>query len=336
MKKWQYSLAVVIAFLSGALLGLSIGNMLTSVLAGTTLAGIMAWIFSVRWESFDMRSNELSERMSIKGAWSGMGAFMFEFVSWFGRLVWVFAKVAFAILAAVPYFLFSSDKKRRAVLGFMLSVGLVAVLWMNMSVISELHFRMYALLMLAFVATTLTLLAFGLMTAIFLSSIIHKTYRDINYGKKPSSEDRSDSIARPGAFLFDWLEEFMDSKNGTFYAFVDLVVIRTMNAIRMIAFPFVFVVWGMYVLATKKTGLSALCAKKTGLSALCAMGLSFAHLSVSHAYGGIVATNPNFWLLLLIGVGAGVWLGRKIHDGWGEKISGLDFQKPGLVLASQQ
>jgi hypothetical protein len=103
--------------------------------------------------------------------------------------------------------------------------------------------------------------------------------------------------------------------------------IRTGNALRIMAYPLVLVVWGSIALANNKTGLSA----------ICAMILSGAHLLASYLYGGLSAVNPNFWLSFVIAIGVGAIAGRKIYE-LKEKIETPTFREllPSFLILRNQ
>ncbi|OHA81529.1 MAG: hypothetical protein A2675_03620 [Candidatus Yonathbacteria bacterium RIFCSPHIGHO2_01_FULL_51_10] len=310
LKKWWHGLAIAVAFMSGSAFGLLIGDTWSAVLSGVALAGSMAWILTLDWTLFHLRFNELSARMSVAGAGKAMGGFLFAL----GKFIW-----------SVPYSLVVNAAYRRLLVALAFLVGLVMIQWMIwvpiLNLLQEAEGRgnfLSLTLSLGLLLLSPSFLAFVIAGAIvFIAS--PRAYRH--------TPDNSMAGHDPfGRFMFDWLTQFIESEKSTTFALIDLILIRGWNALRMIVFPFVFAVWGTYVLATKKTGLSA----------FCAMGLVSIQLAVSHWFGGIITSNPNFWLLLVIGAGVGVWLGGKIHDGLDAKISIWNFQKPKLTFASQQ
>lgn len=313
MKKWQYSISIVVAFIGGGLLGLYIGDSRTAVLAGVAFSGGVAWILSLDWGSSRKLFRELSEKMSVKGAGDAIG-----------RCVWWWMKALVSLIVSIPYCMFFRDKQHtRAVLGMLLVVSIAIVLFMNGSILKG--SAPLVIEFTCFIATGVALCGAAVYMAISLLMIWMDTYESV-FNK---NNEELGQLGNSNVFLnfaFIWEDQFIFSEKNTFYAFIDLIVIRTMNALRMIVFPFVFAVWGMYALSTNKTGLSV----------ICAMGLTYVQLTISNVYGGIIISNINFWLLLFIGAGIGAVIGKKIHDGFGEKISEYDFQMPKLVLKSQQ
>lgn len=308
-KKWQHGLAIVVAFISGSLFGLSVGDTWSAILSGIALAGSMTWILALDWTSFHLRFNELSARMSVAGVGKAMGGFLFTL----GEFIW-----------SVPYSLVVNAAYRRYFVALVFLFGLAVAQWMIwvpiLNVLQEIEGKG------KFLSLTLSL---GLLllspSFLALATLGVIVFIALPRAYKHTPDNNMAAYDPFGKFMFDWLRQFIESEKSTTFALIDLMLVRGWNALRMLAFVFVFTVWGTYALTTKKTGLSA----------LCAMSLVSIQLAVSHWFGGIITTNPNFWLLLLVGAGIGMWLGGKIHEGLDAKISVWNFQKPKLTFASQ-
>ena len=94
-----------------------------------------------------------------------------------------------------------------------------------------------------------------------------------------------------------------EDNRGALASVLYVLIIRTINALKIIAFSFVFAFWGLFALASYKTVLSI-------AGAVILTGI---HTGIWCYYNWIAWSNINFWLATVVVMMIGGWLGRCIE-----------------------
>lgn len=288
MKKNQYAISIVMGILMGAMIALLIGNTTTAILAGVVSAGFTAWVGSLQWS----KAKEFAIDMSIAGKMDIANNIrnVKSAIDWMKNIIPVVGRTMKWILLAISKLAIALATDVNARKRFLAGLAMLAIF----------IFNVYLILFLGAsgkVASTIGLLLLIPMALPTMASLA------VFVRICTASEFQIKRLdADVGYFLFGWFYQIMEDTRGAVSAIVWMLYIRTGNALKILTYPFIFAIWGMVALANNKTGASA----------LAAMILSGMHLSVAYFAGGIDTGSANFWLSLVVAMGLGVALGRRV------------------------
>lgn len=307
MKRHQYAISIAVGVFIGAMVALMIGNTTTAILGGIVSAGFTAWIASLQWSGARKFATDVADKLDVKDMVYGIGRTIpatGKAVKWFLLAI---KRLAIALATDV--------NARKTVLAGLLVITVSAmtvyviytVFLFNAAVLSSPPSDIWE-----FIIGTILILEVMLIlaTAIFLlASIAILWVNAIRVGPitpnqlKEYMAYKNYHFMQRKYFLFDWFLQLIEDDRGALISIVWMFYIRTGNTLKILAYPFILAIWGVVALANNKTGASA----------LAAMILSGVHLSIAYiAGGGINMANANFWLSLVVAMGLGVAIGRKV------------------------
>lgn len=283
MKKNQYSVSIMMGLLVGAAVALLVDNSITAILAGVIAAGITTWTGSLQWSKAREFAVEMAERTNVRDHIRGI-------ISETDRIVkWPLLAIKRTLIVLATDVNARKTTLALLILGFML----ILTLFFIDKVV---------------VLTQLTAVIFLYPTAIIFVDIFISTILilvpAILYGPCTSKKAREGIGNSYFRFLRGWFYQLIIDDRGALAATARMLYIRTGNALRILAYPFVLIPWGFVALANNRTGIAA----------LSTMFLSGIHLSAAYFVGGIDAGNVNFWLSLAIAMMVGAVIGRKIGE----------------------
>lgn len=291
MKKFRYASSIGMGVLVGTIIALFVGNTTTAILCGVISAGLTTWLGSLQWSRAKKFATDVADRMDVAVLASGM-------------------KNTIPGIGKAILWLLSAMKK--------LAIALATNVNIRKTVLAGLVILAISFLSLFFVLTTETtpgvflIIIFPLwLSALALAviSVIAVTIIWTSSILAPLTPEKAKQMRLyflrhdKDSFLKNWFFQIIEDDYGSIAAIARMLYIRTGNALRILAYPLVLAGWGMTALANNKTGASA----------LSAMILSSAHLALSHAIGDIDQANANFWLSLIVAMGLGATIGRKIY-----------------------
>lgn len=282
MKKNQYSVSIMMGLLVGAAVALLVDNSITAILAGVIASGITAWIESLQWGKAREFADKVAKKMDI------------SFLQ--GVFTSIRTMVAWILLTpqrlAIEFY--NSVESRKAFL-----CGMVAII-----IPIALMIIIFLIVPLAYLKATHPLYTIlGIVSFAASLSNVGMLWKEYQDDLILGIEIRKDAGCY--GFYKCWFWEVIDDcRYGALVATTRMLYIRTGNALRIIAYPFVLIPWGFVVLANNKTGIAA----------LSTMFLSGIHLSAAYFVGGIDTDNINFWLSLAIAMMVGAVIGRKIGE----------------------
>lgn len=293
MKKNQYAISIVMGILMGAMIALLIGNTTTAILAGVVSAGFTAWVGSLQWS----KAKEFAIDMSIAGKMDIANNIrnVKSAIDWMKNIIPVVGRTMKWILLAISKLAIALATDVNARKRFLAGLAILAIFIFNVYLIrflgasGEVASTIGLLLLIPMVLPTMASLAVFIRICTASEFQIKRLDADCYYFL---------------FFLFGWFYQIMEDTRGAVSAIVWMLYIRTGNALKILTYPFIFAIWGMVALANNKTGASA----------LAAMILSGMHLTIAHLAGGINTANANFWLSLVVAMGLGVAVGRKVSS----------------------
>lgn len=305
MKKNQYAMSITIGIFVGAIAALMIGNTTTAILSGVGGAGFTAWIGSLQWSKTKDFAIEVADESDVRE--------YLEIISHLGSIIilGVGKIVKWTLLAPIKIAiaLATDVNARKTVLATIAVLG-IAYVYMMAALTSLLVYGDIAVLPAFFLGILPMLIIFvTLLKSLLIVCIeipikkgraltpLEATKMRLPY----CSSSYSNWVYDP--FYVNWFYQVIEDDHGTVVSIMRMLYIRTGNALRIIAYPFVLIPWGAVALANNKTGAST----------LAAMILSGMHLSVAYFAGDIDTGNINFWLSLVVAIGLGVTIGKRVN-----------------------
>lgn len=298
--KRQYSIAMAAGILIGSIIALMIGNKLTAILAATVAAGITTWICSLDW----IRIGEFIQRLVNKMNFQGAGLSLGEF---FEPLIIIVKRAGQRISKEIPAEFKKSLVFRKNLASYLLLFLLgvvdlwIVIIWLvqvkNVTV-SGFVMIFAAVVSTVCIAVSIILGVIGVAFGCFVFCYLLFAKDGMKYDDTIiPAKDSSDHV------LFGWIVAAENDNRSALSSMLYMLWIRSINAIKILIFPFVFVLWGFVYLASYRTVLSS----------YLAMILTAIHISISYYSHWLAWTNTNFWLATAVVVMGGLWLGRYVE-----------------------
>lgn len=233
--------------------------------------------------------------------------------------------IAYKLIAAPYWFVrdLCDTRVRKTCYYILVLFGLTAVIWKCLSVLwfmevpDHLHSHIMIFILFVGMLLTLTLLLFptAILCHFFIQwifcCVVERGIRSRSWSHSCLKYDTTNDFV-------SWIADGQGDGRAPLRSVLYMLKIRSLNAVRMVVWPVLCLVWAVRYLVNSNTRA---CVFSTVL-------LSGAYLGFSYFYGGISPANINFQLSLAIALIFGVIIGRKIYGFQDGKIP----QKPKYLL----
>jgi len=319
MKKYQYSVGITFGVLAGGLSSLFVTVASTAIYVGIIIAGLTSWVISLDWSLAKKFHGQVVEKLSVEVG--GLAEIFGKAIRFVLGILGCFCYVFVSLVVFLPRNLYKEKELRKLLFGsfftFIIAMGVSIWYWnlafgyvptqklLNPTPVISVFMGVTAVAWI--VSLILAVMFLVLCGFVFCICCAFKPQKEASKSSKRSSGE---------LFVIGWLEELALDDGNIVVSLYRMFKIRTGNALRLLLYPLVLVVWGFYALANNKTGLCS----------LSSMFLTGIYLTLSRYLGWLSDSNLNFWLLLVITIGVGWQLGKKIYC-WEGNCKDFKFPK---------